>query len=223
MRRDLLGAILTVALLVPAGSLAAQQSQNQSSQGQSQSQASAQSNSQDASQSTTITPAAPEDPLAAAARKAREQQKKDQTKPARVFDNDNIPKQGGISSVGNPTSGGSAASANAGSSASSSTAQGAVPSGKDEKGWRDRFAKLRHKLDEDQQELALMQRELGVLDVQYYNDPVQGMQQGLTRSDINEKTDKIEAKKKQIDADEQAISEAEDQLRQAGGDPGWAR
>jgi hypothetical protein len=225
MRRDLLGAILTAALLIPAGALAAQQSQNQSSpQGSSQSQASTQSNSQAASsQSTTITPAAPEDPLAAAARKAREQQKKDQNKPARVFDNDNIPKQGGISSVGASTSGGSAASANAGSSAGSSAAQAAVPSGKDEKGWRDRFGKLRHKLDEDQQELALMQRELGVLDVQYYNDPVQGMQQGLTRSDINEKTDKIEAKKKQIDADEQAISEAEDQLRQAGGDPGWAR
>ncbi len=41
-----------------------------------------------------------------------------------------------------------------------------------------------------------MQRELGVLDVQYYNGPVKGMQQGYSRSDINEKTDKIEAKKK---------------------------
>ena len=50
------------------------------------------------------------------------------------------------------------------------------------------------------------------------------MQQELQpRSDINEKTAKIEAKKKQIDADQQAIADAEDELRKAGGDPGWAR
>ena len=68
-----------------------------------------------------------------------------------------------------------------------------------------------------------MQRELGVLNLQYYNDPVKAMQQDLTRSDINEKTAKIAAKEKEIEADRQAISDAEDDLRQAGGDPGWAR
>jgi len=68
-----------------------------------------------------------------------------------------------------------------------------------------------------------MQRELGVLDVQYYNDPVKGMQQGYSRSDINEKTDKIESKKQAIAADQQAIADAEDELQKAGGDPGWAR
>ncbi|MGC2724093.1 MAG: hypothetical protein WA224_09030, partial [Candidatus Acidiferrales bacterium] len=72
-------------------------------------------------------------------------------------------------------------------------------------------------------ELDIMQRELGVLDVQYYNDPVKAMQQGYTRSDIDEKTAKIDAKKKQIEADGQAISDAEEELRRSGGDPGWAR
>jgi hypothetical protein len=68
-----------------------------------------------------------------------------------------------------------------------------------------------------------MQRELGVLDVQYYSNPVKAMQQDLTRSDINKKTADIDAKKAQIEADKQAISDAEDDLRKAGGDPGWAR
>ena len=68
-----------------------------------------------------------------------------------------------------------------------------------------------------------MQRELGVLDVQYYSDPVKAMQQEFTRSDINNKTAKIDAKKKQIAADQQAISDAEDELRKSGGDSGWAR
>ncbi len=69
----------------------------------------------------------------------------------------------------------------------------------------------------------MMQRELGVLDVQYYNNPVKAMQQDLTREDINKKTSDIEAKKQQIEADKQAISDAEDDLRKAGGDSGWAR
>ena len=62
-----------------------------------------------------------------------------------------------------------------------------------------------------------------MLDLQYYNDPVKAMQQGLTRGDINEKTAKIDGKQKEIDADQQAISDAEDELRKAGGDSGWAR
>ena len=68
-----------------------------------------------------------------------------------------------------------------------------------------------------------MQRELGTLDVQYYNDPVKAMQQQLSRDDINKKTADIDAKKKQIEADQQAIDDAQDELRKAGGDPGWAR
>jgi hypothetical protein len=85
------------------------------------------------------------------------------------------------------------------------------------------FARLRHKLEQDQDNVTVSQRELGVLDVQYYNDPVKSMQQGLTRSDINSKTAKIEAAKQQVEADKQAISDAEDQLRRAGGDIGWSR
>ncbi|MGA7638792.1 MAG: hypothetical protein WCB00_17795, partial [Candidatus Acidiferrales bacterium] len=117
--------------------------------------------------------------------------------------------------------GGGAADGSAGDAKAGEAKAAASPN--DEKSWRDKFAKLRHKLDEDQADLDIMQRELGVLDVQYYNDPVKAMQQGYTRSDIDEKTAKIDAKKKQIEADGQAISDAEEELRRSGGDPGWAR
>lgn len=170
------------------------------------------------------------DSLAAAARRARDQ-KKDQAQAApRVFDNDNIPKQGGVSSVGaNPDAPAdatdatnAAASTSAGAAASGAVA-GGPPGADDEKGWRELFGGLRHKLQQDQDSLSVMQRELGVLDVQYYNDPVKAMQQNLTRSDINAKTAKIDAGKQQVAADQQAISDAEDQLRRAGGDIGWGR
>ncbi len=179
------------------------------------------STSQDDAKTTAVegspdaTPAPQTGSIAAAARKAREQ-KKDSSKPPKVFTNENIPTSGGISSVGETPS----AAADDKSAAAAGNASGAS---NDEKAWRDRFAKLNHKLDQDKQDLDVMQRELGTLDVQYYNDPVKAMQQQLSRDDINKKTADIDAKKKQIEADQQAIDDAQDELRKSGGDPGWGR
>jgi hypothetical protein len=231
MRRDLLSAVVAAFLLLSGDAFARQNAQGQPSQNQAQQspqspQSAAPSNAQSSapapsaqapsSQSTVVSSPPKEDSLVAAARKAREQ-KKDQAgaKPARVFNNDNIPTTGGVSAVGQNTAAG-AGDGSAGAPAAASSAAG-------EAEWRSRFAKLRKKLEQDQAELDIMQRELGVLDVQYYNDPVKSMQQGYSRSDINEKTEKIEAKKKTIEADQQAIADAEDELQKAGGDSGWAR
>jgi hypothetical protein len=163
------------------------------------------------------------DSLGAAARKAREAKKDQAQSTAQVFDNDSIPKQGGVSSVGAEDASSTPAADASGAGASPAPAAGATPGANDEKGWRETFAKLHHKLDQDQAALDIMQRELGVLDVQYYNDPNKALQQNLTRSDINLKTAKIDAGKQQVEADKQAISDAEDQLRRAGGDIGWSR
>jgi hypothetical protein len=172
---------------------------------------------QSASQ-TAQEPAPQQDSLADAARKAREQKKEAAPKPPRVFTNDNLPTQGGISSVG-------AAAPGSGSDSASDDKTGTTggKAGSEEKTWRDKFASLRHKLDQDQENLDVMQRELGVLNTQFYGDPMKGLQQGLTRSDINQKIADINKMTAQIEADKQAISDAEDELRKTGGDPGWAR
>jgi hypothetical protein len=241
MRKDLLSAAVAAFLLL-SGDVFARQSaqgqptQNQAQQSQQSQQAAAPSSAPasapasaaqaPSSQSTVVSPPPQTtDPLVAAARKAREQ-KKDQAgaKPPRVFNNDNIPTQGGVSAVGQNPAANVADGTDAAAGGSATPAPGAGTSAaSDEKAWRKRFDTLHKKLAQDQDELSIMQRELGVLDVQYYNDPVKSMQQGYSRSDINEKTDKIEAKKKAIEADEQAIADAEDELQRAGGDPGWAR
>ncbi len=88
--------------------------------------------------------------------------------------------------------------------------------------WRKKFADAREKLALAQKELDIMQRELSVLDKQYYPDPNKALQQQYSRSDINEKTQKIEDKKQEIAKFEQAISDLQDELRRAGGDPSWA-
>jgi hypothetical protein len=233
MRKDLLCAATLAFFVISGTTFARQNAQGQPSQQAQQEQqnssAQAPAPTAAASQSTTQAAPAPVDSLAEAARKAREQKKEQaNAKPARVFDNETIPKQGNVSTVGASADVDAATAADGaqpadGSQAAGSAAAGASPSGNDEKTWRDEFAKLRHKLEQDTAELAVMQRELGVLDVQYYPDPVTGMQQQLTRSDINEKTAAIEAKKKTIEADNQAIADAEDRLHKAGGDSGWAR
>jgi len=172
--------------------------------------------SQAQSQSAAPAPAQ-QDSLAEAARRTREQ-KKEATKPAKVFTNDNLPAEGGVNTVG--TAPAEEAGAETPAAGEEKPAQAGAS---DEKMWRNKFAALHQKLDKDKADLEVFQRELGVLDVQYYPDPVKGMQQSVTRSDINDQTAKIEAKKKEIQSDEQAIADAEDALRKSGGDSGWAR
>jgi hypothetical protein len=154
--------------------------------------------------------------LADAARRAREQ-KKEASKSARTFDNDSLPSQGGISTVGQSA----APAVKAGVSPDAAAATAPAPN--DERTWRARFTQLRGKLQRDQQDLDVMQRELGVLDVQQYDDPMKALQEKYTRSDINKKSAAIDAKKKEIEADNQAISDAQDELRKSGGDLSWAQ
>ena len=161
--------------------------------------------------------AAQPESIADAARRARDA-KKEQPKASKVFDNDNLPG-GTISTVGK------ASEPKEGEAAKGEQASaGEAKSGADqEKLWRQKFSDLRAKLDHDKEALEVMQRELGVLNLQNYQDPVKGMQQGMTRSDINKKTADIDAQQKAIQADQQAIDDAEEELRKSGGDSGWAR
>jgi chromosome segregation ATPase len=200
--------IAVAALFVAPVALATQQNSQESSPAQSSqaSQTSATSNQQDA--------------LAAAARKAREQ-RKSAPKAAKVFDNDNLPTAGGISTVGATPA---PAKSEKGQAAEAAAAPGKMSA--DE--WRAKFTELRKKLEKDQNELDVMQRELGQHAMQYYGgDPQKAVQDQQSGRPMGEQYDKtrtaIEAKKAQIEADQQAIFDAEDALRRAGGDPGWAR
>lgn len=161
------------------------------------------------------------DPLAAAARRAKEEKKHD-AKPAKVFTNDNMPAVGGVSTVGaGPADASASGDKASGASTTAATTTAAPAQG--ETYWRGKFDKLNTKLQQDQSELDVMQRELGQLSLQNYSDPNKAMQQAYSHSDIDKKTAEISAKQKEIEADKQAISDAQDDLRKSGGDPGWAR
>ncbi len=211
--------VSVAALLVLPAAAWSQQAQQQSGSQQSQNQQAQSTSAPSQNQNPPQSAAPQQDSLAEAARKAREQ-KKETPKPAKVFTNDNIPTGGGISTIGEEKESGSAQAGGA---------QAAAPSGaNDEKSWRDKFATLHHKLDQDQAELDVLQREIGVAEVQYYGgDPVKGLNDNLSQqpfgSGYTKKLADIDAKKKQVEADKQAIADAEEELRKAGGSPGWAR
>ncbi|MFY9689096.1 MAG: hypothetical protein WA369_01570 [Candidatus Acidiferrales bacterium] len=180
--------------------------------------------SSQAGQTAAPAPAAApqQDSLAEAARKAREQ-KKDAPKAAKVFTNDDIPTQGAVSTVGT-----SDADTSQNAQDTSNAAAAPAASGNDEKMWRDKFADLNHKLDQDQAELDVLQREANTGMLQYYGGNPEKAYQDQTNAEplgaaYDKKVSAIDAKKKEIEADKQAISDAEDELHKAGGDPGWAR
>ena len=155
------------------------------------------------------------DDVAAAARKAREQQK-DAPKPKKVLTNDDIPSAPADTKPADTT----AAQTGDQKAAGDKEADNDPNS---EASWRKRFKALHDKIAAAQKELDILQRELDKDQVQYYPDPQQAMIQQHDRSDINDKTAKIDAKKKEIDSHNQQLSDLEDELRKSGGDPGWAR
>ena len=165
------------------------------------------------------------DPVADAARKAKEQ-KKDAPKPKKVYTEDDIvTKKTDISVVGPAAP---PADATGATQATSTTAK---PGAKEketedpnsEKAWRKRFAELRKKIDTAEQELSVLQREENKAEVQYYADPTKALKEQYSRDDINKKAAKIDAKQKEIAALKQQWDDMEDLLRKSGGDPGWAR
>lgn len=94
---------------------------------------------------------------------------------------------------------------------------------KNEAYWHKKFAKARANLARSEKELEVLQRDLNKNEVQYYPDPQKALMQQYTRQDINSDRAKLEAKRQEVEANKKAISDLEDDLRKAGGDPGWAR
>ncbi len=155
------------------------------------------------------------DPMADAARKARAEQK-NAPKPKKVFTNDDIaPAQ-----VSKPAD---SKTTSADADAKDDKDAAAENDPKSEKYWRKRFSKVREKLAQAEREVDVLQRELNKNEVQYYPDPQQALMQQYNRKDINEGQAKLDAKKKEIESLKQQLSDLEDELRKAGGDPGWAR
>jgi len=160
------------------------------------------------------------DPVADAARKAREQ-KKNAPPPKKIITNDDIPSAPQPAPAADAKSPGDASQP---ADADTSAASTADEKAKDPQTyWRKRFQKARDDLAKAQKELDVLQRESDKNQVQYYSDPQKALMQQHDRSDINSGQAKIDAKKKEIDSLNQQLADMEDELRKDNGNPGWAR
>ena len=175
------------------------------------------------------------DPVADAARKAREEkQKKDAQKPKKVYTDDDIkpatpdkPEIQNASAAGTAASGTETPTSSGSQTAADQKLEDAKNAEKEdpngEKAWRRRFTEQHKKIADAEKELDILQRELEKSSVQYYADPTKAMKEQNSRAEVNDKTAKIEAKKKQIELLRQQLDDMEAELRKSGGDPGWAR
>ena len=177
---------------------------------QEQVQAQSQTQTQSQAQSTQ------QDSVADAARKAREKQKANAAPAKKTYTNDNVSnlRSNEITVL--------APNANQVKDTAPDTVAKPAEPKKDEAYWRKKFADARAKLDFAQKDLDISQRELNLLQTQYYADPNKALQQQLSRDDINAKTAKVDEMKQKVADLTQAIEDLKDEMRQAGGLPGWA-
>ena len=160
------------------------------------------------------------DPVADAARRSREA-KQNAAKPKKVYTDDDISRRKPAPS---PTDATGAANPNA--ATATAPVNAVAPADEDAKNealWRKSFKDQREKIARAEKELDILQRETQKAQIQYYPDPQKAMNEQYTRKDINEKDAKIEAKRQEIAQLNQGLSDLEDALRKAGGNPGWSR
>jgi hypothetical protein len=161
------------------------------------------------------------DPVADAARRSREA-KQNAAKPKKVYTDDDISRRKPAPSTTDAT--GTAANPNAATTAAPANAAApADEDAKNEAAWRKSFKDQREKIVRAEKELDILQRETQKAQIQYYPDPQKAMNEQYTRKDINDKDAKIEAKRQEIAQLKQGLSDLEDALRKAGGNPGWSR
>ena len=160
------------------------------------------------------------DPVADAARRAREA-KQNAPKPRKVYTDDDVSKPKPAPAAA--TGGSATQDSTTPTGASANTPAPADQDAKTEAAWRQRFKEQRDKITRAEKELDILQRETQKAEIQYYPDPQKAMNEQYTRKEINDKDAKIEAKRKEIAQLKDGLSDLEDALRKAGGNPGWAR
>jgi len=178
-----------------------------------------------------------EQSLAEYARKVRADRAKKEGMKVKVFTNDNIPKSAGLSTVGSvfaPAEGEAAAEGTAEGAAEGAAAAGeAAPAEGEDKEcgeacWKGKFSEQRTKVKDAEAELDILQREYNLARIQYSQDPNIAMREQYSNNtaggrELQDLMNRINEKKAQVDKLKQELSGLEDDLRKAGGQPGWAR
>lgn len=140
------------------------------------------------------------------ARKVRAERKEQRLANVPFFTNDNLPKDQGLGVIGpsNPQS----------------VSPLSPPERQQEE--KEKLTTLRYKLSQalrrlqiDQREAGVLQKELSQNNMQYYPNPNQTLVQEYNRKDINNLTKELYAKRQQIADDQQAVNDLQSQVESA--------
>jgi len=158
------------------------------------------------------------DSIADAARRSREQ-KKEQAKPAKVWDNDTMPrKPGGVNVVGQsaPSSTPPAANAQAaGGAPEAGAAKSSEKSAKDVKALQASIAAAKEQLQSVKTELDILQRKYNLDSQMYYGKPNYAADANGAAKLADEKS-QIDAKQQEVDAAQKKVSQLEEELKNSG-------
>ncbi len=150
----------------------------------------------------------------------RQRASKPAVKATRVYDNENLPREGGLSTAEEPQ-----AKVKPGEKKEAEKEAKAKEGDRKEleKAYREKFAKLREALTYEERKLDVLQREFNLASVQFYSNPQQGLQEQQTRAELKTRQGEIEKQKEAVAAAKKAITDLEEQLRKAGLPADWAR
>ena len=162
------------------------------------------------------------DSIAEAARRSREQ-KKEQPKPAKVWDNDTMPtKPGGVNVVGasapNSAASGNPQAANvqaAGGAAEAGAAKSGGKSASDLKALQASLAAAKDQLQAVKTELDILQRKYTLDSQMYYVKPNYAADTDGAAKLAGEKS-QIDAKQQEVDAAQKKVSQLEEELKNSG-------
>jgi hypothetical protein len=155
------------------------------------------------------------------ARKLKAERAKEKQKPVAVYTNDNLPSRDSLGIVTVEPEEGAKEKARA---------PGVnIPEAADEHGekyFRSRADKIRSQMEFHQRQLAVLNQQMGLAKMQYYPDPQKTLEQESTpafQTDMDKLRAKIAGAEKAVADDQKAMEDLQQELRRAGGDPGWIR
>jgi len=166
---------------------------------------------------TALAQEQPQDSLAAAARRAQDQkkeQKKDQTKPAKVWDNDSISSvPGTVNVVGEATAPAEQKQEEASAKGAAKPAQAPV----DKSAIQADLAAAKEQLQSLKTDLDIAQRKYGLDQQMYYGKPDYASDKAGAAA-LQDEQNQIDAKQQEIADEQKKIDDLQAQLQSAGGD-----
>lgn len=147
-------------------------------------------------------------------------------KATRVYDNDSLPREGGLSTTAveaDPKAKEKAKEGEKGEKGKEKEGEAKKSPAEEEKAYREKAAKLRDTLAYEEKKLDVLQREFNLASVQFYSNPDQALREQTMRTELNNRQAEIEKQKAAVGGAKKAIADLEEELRRRGLPPGWAR